>query len=523
MASDSRALTLRLLADTADFQKKLADGSKDIDSIGERAAEFGKKAAIAFAAAGAAVGAFAVSAVKAAAEDETAQLKLAETIRATTAATDAQIAGVEKYITQTSVAVGITDDQLRPAFSRLVRSTNDVEEAQNLLNLALDLASATGKPLETVTNALGKAYDGNTTALGKLGLGIDAATLKSQDFDTTFAQLTSTFGNFAENEAQSTEKQMERVKIALDEAKESIGAALLPVVQDLTAWILNNFIPALEAFIAGLTGSGGLDDSLTDSQKTAVEWGKKVRGFIDTVIRLKDELIILGAIFAGVFVANKIAAGVAGIILLIKGLRSALNALRASALIAGVAQAFALNPLLGVGAVALGAAVLAAATAAFSGDDTKGERPDLFFPSGGAGTATGGAGKRATGNEITGFSYDGRMFNTEAELQAYIRSKGGTGATTGTTGTTRATTTPAPTLIEQVAEANFIRNIAGTGSFDVAGTVAANQRGNVVINVNAPSVIDEEGFTRAIILALNNSTNRGTTGAGDLRSSAQII
>ena len=173
--ADSRALTLKLLADTADFQKKLAAGSKDIDSIGERAADFGKKAAIAFAAASAAIGAFAVSAVKAAAEDEAAQRKLAETIRSTTAATDAQIAGVEAYITKTSIAVGVTDDQLRPAFSRLVRSTNDVEDAQKLLNLALDLSAATGKPLETVTNALGRAYDGNTTALGKLGLGIDQA------------------------------------------------------------------------------------------------------------------------------------------------------------------------------------------------------------------------------------------------------------------------------------------------------------------------------------------------------------
>ncbi len=146
MASDSRALTLKLLADTADFQKKLQAGSKDIDSIGERAAEFGKKAAIAFAAAGAAVGAFALSAVKAAAEDEAAQLKLAETIRSTTKATDDQIKGVERYITQTSIAAGITDDELRPAFSRLVRSTNDVEDAQKLLNLALDLSAATGKP-----------------------------------------------------------------------------------------------------------------------------------------------------------------------------------------------------------------------------------------------------------------------------------------------------------------------------------------------------------------------------------------
>ena len=62
-----------------------------------------------------------------------------------------------------------------------------------------------------------------------------------------------------------------------------------------------------------------------------------------------------------------------------------------------------------------------------------------------------------------------------------------------------------------------------SSGFNVAGTVAANQRGNVIINVNSPSVIDEEGFSRAVILALNNSTNRGTTGAGDFRTSAQIL
>jgi hypothetical protein len=49
------------------------------------------------------------------------------------------------------------------------------------------------------------------------------------------------------------------------------------------------------------------------------------------------------------------------------------------------------------------------------------------------------------------------------------------------------------------------------------------ERGNVIVNVNAPSAIDEEGFTRAVILALNNSTNRGTGGGGDLRTSAQIL
>ena len=167
-------------ADLDGLKKGSKEAEDEVGSLGDKIKDFGKKAAAAFALVGAAVGAFAVAAVKAAAEDEAAQKRLEETIRSTTKATENQIKGVEEYITQTSIAIGVTDDQLRPAYSRLVRSTKDVEDAQKLLNLALDLASAAGKPLETVANALGKAYDGNTLALGKLGLGIDQNTLKTQ-------------------------------------------------------------------------------------------------------------------------------------------------------------------------------------------------------------------------------------------------------------------------------------------------------------------------------------------------------
>jgi hypothetical protein len=502
VASDSRALTLKLLADTADFQKKLEAGAKDVDSIGERISDFGKKAAVAFAAAGAAVGAFAVSAIKAAADDETAQRQLAATIQATTDATSKQIAGVEEYIKQTSIAIGVTDDQLRPAFARLVRSTKDVEDAQKLLNLALDIASATGRPLESVANALGRAYDGNTTALGRLGLGLDANLLKSKDTDAIFKTLTQTFGNFAENEALSTEKQMERVKIALDEAKESIGAALLPVVQELTAWILDEFIPALEAFIAGLTGQGGLDGALTNSQKTAVEWGKKVRGFIDTVIDLKDEILVMAGVMAAAFTVSKIQAGVVGLIALINGLIKAYNALKASAIVAGIAQAFALNPALGVGAVALAAAVLAGANALAKDGDTATVDTGVggtnlgSRPLGGGiatGSSTGGASSGSTGGSI--FS-------------------GITGGSSGSSGSSSASLQP--TLIEQVANENFIKNMA-PGSFDPSRVRRADEIGNVTINVNAPSVIDREGFSRAVIDALNESNARNGGGGSDLR------
>jgi hypothetical protein len=480
VASDSRALTLKLLADTADFQKKLKDGSKDIDSIGERAQEFAKKAAAAFAVAGAAIGAFAVSAVKAAAEDETAQRRLAETIEATTGATAKQIAGVEQYIKQTSIAVGVTDDNLRPAFTRLVRSTQDVEEAQKLLNLALDLSAATGKPLETISNALGRAYDGNTAALGKLGLGLDADIIKSKDFDAIFQQLTGTFGNFAEKESETTAKQLERVKIALDEAKESIGAALLPVVQELTAWILENFIPALEAFISGLTGQDSLDEALTDSQKTAIEWGKKVRGFINTVIDLKDELMVVAGVIATVFVVSKIAAGVQATIALITGLVAAYNALRNSAVAAAIASRFALNPLAGL---ATGAAVVGAIIAAVKLFDNQTQTAGLTYNQQREAQIAAESGDLPITGRITGGGISGAI------------GSGGVGAPSSTS-------KPTQTLIEQVSEANFIKRTAGTGSFDVAGFRRGEEADRVTINING--AIDPASTARQIADLLNN-------------------
>ena len=310
MASASRTLTLKLLADISNLTTGLDKSTQATKSVSDQVADFGKKAALAFAAAGAAIGAYAKVAIENAAADEAAQRQLALTIENTTTATRGQIAAVEDYISKTTIAIGVTDDELRPALARLVRSTKDVDEAQRLLNLALDITSATGKPLEAVANALGKAYDGNAASLGRLGLGLDASTLKSKDFNAIFTELDKTFGNFAENEAVSTEKQMARVKIAIDEANESIGAALLPVVQDLTAWLLDHFVPALQATIGGLTGDKSVLDSLDGTYKAFYDWGERIRSIINIIIRLKDEIMITAGVIATMFVASKISAGI---------------------------------------------------------------------------------------------------------------------------------------------------------------------------------------------------------------------
>jgi hypothetical protein len=414
MATQSRTLKLSILAETKQLADALKGSQKNVESFGDQLTDFGKKAALAFAAAGAAIGAFALKSVQNAAADEGAQRKLTETLQKTTNATTAQIAAVGQYIDKTSIAIGVTDDELRPAFSRLARSTNDVQAAQDLLNLALDVSSATGKPLEAVANALGKAYDGNAASLGRLGLGIDQSTLKSGNFNDIFKQLTGTFGGFAANEAQTTEKSFVRIKIAIDEAQERIGAALLPLTEKLTTFILNNVVPALNAFVGGLTGDQGVSDAFTESEKNAFAWGERVKSVIKTVIDLKDELIVLAGIIGTIFVVSKISAAVTGTIAAITALVKAYNALKASAIVAGVATYFALNPLAGVAAAAIAAGVLAAANNLISRSDIDVGNFDIgsatgngsnfnfgagnpSFSGGSGGTGSGGTGSGGTG------------------------------------------------------------------------------------------------------------------------------
>lgn len=220
--------------------KKAIEGFKQLETKGQKAAyvlkKAGQAAAIGFAAVGAAAltaGKFMLDFAQMARQDQLAQVQLAGTLKATTKATDAQIKGVEEWIDVTQRATGVADDELRPALARLVRSTKNTQKAQKLLSLALDISGRTGKPLEGVVNALGKAYDGSNTALGKLGLGYTKAELKAKGFATIQDELTKKFAGGANEKAATFEGTMARLSITLGELKESLGNYILPYLQTL--------------------------------------------------------------------------------------------------------------------------------------------------------------------------------------------------------------------------------------------------------------------------------------------------
>ena len=252
----NRTLKLSILADVDNLRKGLNGAENDVQGFGDKINKFGKIAGAAFLAAGAAAvayaGKLAIDGVKSAIEDEAAQLRLATSLRNVTDATDAQIAATEDYILKTSLATGVTDEELRPSLDRLVRATKDVEEAQRLQAIALDVSAGSGKSLEAVTNAMAKAAEGNTAALAKLGVGLSSAQLKTMSMDEITKTLASTFANQASLQADTFDGKMRRLSVAFDEGKETVGGFILDAITPLVEIVVEKVIPAIQEFSSNI-------------------------------------------------------------------------------------------------------------------------------------------------------------------------------------------------------------------------------------------------------------------------------
>lgn len=183
---------------------------------------------------------------KAAAEDAKGAALLANSLRKVAGASDETIASTEEWITAQGRALGVADDQLRPAMATLATATKDVGKAQELAGLAMDLSAAKGISLEAATNAIAKAYAGNTTALGKLVPGLDKAAVKSKDFGAISESLAGIVGGSAATAAGTAAGQMERFQLGISEAGESIGAALLPALDAVMPYLMDAAVWAQE-------------------------------------------------------------------------------------------------------------------------------------------------------------------------------------------------------------------------------------------------------------------------------------
>ena len=305
MARDYRTLKLEILAETKQFVDDMKKSETQVEGFGNKMEKFGKVAAAAFAAAAAAAvayaGKLAIDGVKAALADEAAQARLAKALQNVTGATNQQITAVESQIEKMSLAFGVADEELRPAFQRLATATGDLAQAQDGLQLALDISAATGKSVEAVSNALGKAYEGNTASLARLGIGLSAAEIKTMGLQGAVTQLGQTFGGAAATQAQTFEGQIARLRVGFDEAKEAIGAQLLPVIQRLLDYVVNVLIPKFqEAKRAAI-------DPIVEAFKNNEAALRDLWSFIKTYLVPIFETALVGAI-------KSVGATIAGII-----------------------------------------------------------------------------------------------------------------------------------------------------------------------------------------------------------------
>lgn len=244
-------IRIGVIVDAAKARSEFNSTADAADNTGSRMSklgDLGRKAAAGLAVGAVAAGVALVGMTKAAIADEAAQVKLANALKNNAGATDVQVRSTESWITAQGKAFGVTDDELRPALGRLVTATKDVGQAQKLTRLAMDVSAGSGKSLESVTTALMKAQNGQVSSLSKLGINTKNAAGETITMEQATKRMADQFGGQAAAKAGTLEGKMAILRTRFDEAKETIGAKLIPILTRLADFILTDAMPAVGRF-----------------------------------------------------------------------------------------------------------------------------------------------------------------------------------------------------------------------------------------------------------------------------------
>jgi len=228
-------------------------GSRKAESAFESLTRSAKTMGLAVGAAAAAVGKGLYEAVQAAAEDQKSFEQLAQSMRNVTKASDALIQSTDKQLGKMSMAAGIADDKLRPAFSNLLRATGSVTLSQKGLTAAMDLSVATGRDLDTVSLAVGKALNGQTTALFKMLPGLKGVVDEGSSAEEVLAAINSQVGGAAQANTKTFAGSLQRLKVIFGEMVETVGAAFLPILTQV-ADFLNTHLTAAFTYLSETVG-----------------------------------------------------------------------------------------------------------------------------------------------------------------------------------------------------------------------------------------------------------------------------
>ena len=346
----------RIITQYSDKGSKTAQ--RDIAKLGKQFDDFGKKAFKAFAVASTAAAAFAIKigkdAVEGAIEDQKAQASLALALRNTTDASDAVIASTVQYLDKLELATGVNNNELIPSLQRLVTATGDVTQAQQLQQLALDVSAGTGRSLAQVTEGFARALGGSLTALRRIAPTLDENIIKNKDLGAAFEQLSSIYGGQAAIRAETFEFKMLRLSLAFDQVLDSLGYALLPVLENFIGYIQTQVLPVIDSWVSA--NKDDIAQSLQSVIDNSIKAGKAIARFFKFISDNLQVIKNLGSLLFGIFVGTKVFAGITAMVAAINVLRGAFVKQTAAASTAAVATAAATG---GASLLAAGAAIVA--------------------------------------------------------------------------------------------------------------------------------------------------------------------
>jgi hypothetical protein len=566
MAQDYRTLKLEVLAETKQFVKGMNDANKETQSFGDKLGDFSKKAGAALAVVGAAAGAMAIKVGKEAVQ---AASDLAESTSKVGVIFGNVSEEITKFAAQAASSLGQTRIQAQNAASTFATfgkaaglSGKDLSNFSiEFVKLASDIASFNNTSVDQAINALGAALRGESEPIRAYGVLLNDATLKAKAMEmglydgkgaldaqtkvlaahqVVLAQTRDAQGDFART-ADGMANSQKILTARLEEAKITLGEALLPVALNVVNLFNDKFLPVIQNIAGAFSNEEG--SGLSDKVKGFVT---EAQDFLEPiVIAIKDAF----ENFSSALIDNK--DNFESIITVVKDVydffKTYLVPLLKGSLVSaiqGIGTAFTVvakivGPIIGTIAklisgiiniidnvvskiIGLANEAIDAVNTVIEGYNKIPILPDIAtIPK--ISTKGGSTGSNTVANASlpTGFTAavesltSGAIANVSSVSSGTIPSISSTGATSGSSTSKGSASKPELTLIEKVTQENFIDSLQTF--FDVASFRRGEEADrNIVINVNAPSVIDENGFAAAVADALNNTQRRTGGGLGAL-------
>jgi hypothetical protein len=509
------AIIARILTQYSNKGSKQAQ--KDIKLLSKTFGDFGRRSAKAFGIATAASAAFAIKigkdAVQAAIADQKSQALLANTLRNTTGATESAIAGVENYVTALQKQFNVVDDEIRPAMARLVGLTGSVTQAQALMQTALNVSAKSGADLATSTGAVIKATSGQFKAIKNLVPELSLATIKSKNVAKAFEEINKASAGAAATRANTLEYRLKGLQIAFGEILETLGYALLPIMEKFANVISREILPKLEAFIT--TNKDKLAASFTLAANAAVALLTASINFANWIANNMGLVKTMGILIAGMFITSKVYAMITAVNLLTAAFVRMNFAMGAGA-IGAITKTAAKGGIFATAGVALAGGAAANNLGGYLASLVPGTKA---YKQKTAGKVLGGnLPMSPSPSDIT----SGR-FNTgssssiggEDAFAAFLKA-----LNLNTAAITKKTKFDLATERAMKELAARQKGLSGSSSIAIGGpgSNAYGPRGNTTVVVNnAGSVITEENLVTSIVNGIERTTRRsfGSTGAFD--------